>query len=104
MDNKDIVECLNSIKGYCQEVNDFVVEWNLSLEDLNDIVPFYVVTMIIEQIGEEVKKLPNDFRDRYNKVPWKDISGMRDIIAHNFKNVDKDIIFNTVIYNLPDLS
>jgi len=33
-------------------------------------------------IGEAVKKLPNDLCERYPDVAWREIAGLRDVIAH----------------------
>lgn len=30
-------------------------------------------------IDERTKKLPIDFRTKYNQIPWRNIAGMRDI-------------------------
>ncbi len=48
----------------------------------------------VTQIGELVKKLPLDFRLKYNQIPWKNIAGMRDIVVHNYETIDKVILWN----------
>lgn len=48
----------------------------------------------VTQIGELVKKLPMDFRAKYNQIPWKNIAGMRDIVVHNYETIDKSILWN----------
>ena len=48
----------------------------------------------VTQIGELVKKLPMDFRTKYNQIPWKNIAGMRDIVVHNYETIDKSILWN----------
>ena len=108
MDNKFIIDCLSNIKDYCQLANNFVIEEDLSVEDLsvedfNGRMPIYVLTMILVQIGEEVKNIPEEFKSINNKVPWKDISGMEDVILNNFNEVKKDEVFNTVVNDLPVL-
>ena len=48
----------------------------------------------VTQIGELVKKLPMEFRTKYNEIPWRNIAGMRDIVVHNYETIDKLILWN----------
>ena len=48
----------------------------------------------VTQIGELVKKLPDDFRLKYSEIPWRNIAGMRDIVVHNYETIDKLILWN----------
>src|SRR3989344_2760701 len=57
----------------------------------------------LEVIGEAVKNIPKDFRDKYPYVEWKDISGFRDIIVHAYFVVDLDKIWNVIKDDLPKL-
>ena len=59
-------------------------------EDLKEIICFNIF-----QIGELAKKLSIDFQIKYNKVPWKDIKGMRDFIGHGYGTMDFDIVWKT---------
>ena len=47
-------------------------------------------------IGEAVKGLSVDFTSRHPLVPWRDIAGLRDIIAHQYHRRDINIIFTTI--------
>ena len=42
----------------------------------------------LEIIGEAVKNIPNEFRDQYPDIPWKQIAGMRDILIHEYFGVN----------------
>lgn len=48
----------------------------------------------VTQIGELVKRLSSEFREKYNEIPWKNIAGMRDIVVHNYETIDKLILWN----------
>ena len=39
----------------------------------------------IEILGEAVKRLPLEMRERYPDVPWKDIAGTRDHLSHGYE-------------------
>ncbi|MFH1859461.1 MAG: HepT-like ribonuclease domain-containing protein [bacterium] len=38
----------------------------------------YAVMRCIEIMGEAVKHIPMDIRQRYSQIPWRDMAGMRD--------------------------
>lgn len=48
----------------------------------------------VTQIGELVKRLPDDFRQSHTEIPWRNIAGMRDIVVHNYETIDKLILWN----------
>lgn len=62
-----------------------------------------IVIRRIEIIGEAVKNLPPDVKDRYPDVPWKRIAGMRDILAHGYFGVDLDLVWKVAIDELGPL-
>ena len=54
-------------------------------------------------IGEAANRLSNDFRTQHSTVPWQDIIGMRNILAHQYEKVDADVVWNVVHRDIPDL-
>lgn len=48
----------------------------------------------IEIIGEATKKLSPDFKANYPQIDWKAISGMRDILIHEYFGVDYQIVWD----------
>ena len=61
------------------------------------------IGMTIINIGELVKNLTDEFRFSHNSIPWKEISGFRDIAAHKYKTLDMKIVYNTVKYDIVEL-
>lgn len=54
-----------------------------------------------EIIGEATKKLSPDFKDRYPAVAWKQVAGLRDVIAHGYFRVDYEVIWGIVTRTVP---
>ena len=62
------------------------------------------VVMSILNIGELTKHLSQDYKVAHNEIPWKNISGMRDIAAHGYHTMNYKIVWDVVINYLPGLS
>ena len=63
--------------------------------------------MLIEAIGEGVKQI-DKFTDsklliERPEIPWKDVIGIRNHIAHGYFDIDGDIVFDVVKNNLDSL-
>ncbi len=63
----------------------------------------YATVRAIQVIGEAAKKVPDDIRDRYREVPWRNMAGMRDKVTHEYFGVQMKILWNTVKVDLPPL-
>jgi len=54
-------------------------------------------------IGEATKRLSTNFRNTHPNIPWKDIAGMRDILAYQYDRVNLDTLWDVIQNNIPEL-
>ena len=57
----------------------------------------------LEIIGEAVKNLSSELRDKYPDVAWRRVAGMRDVLIHEYFGVDLGIVWNVITGRLPEL-
>jgi uncharacterized protein with HEPN domain len=56
-----------------------------------------------EIIGEAVKHLSDDLKDQHPDVPWRRVAGFRNVLIHDYMNVDEEEVWNVIEVHLPAL-
>jgi uncharacterized protein with HEPN domain len=57
----------------------------------------------LQIIGEAASRLTQQFLDEHPEVQWNKIIGMRHILVHGYFEIDYEIVWQTVINDLPKL-
>jgi len=57
----------------------------------------------LEIIGEAVNHLPDEIRKNYPDVPWRQISGMRNVIIHEYFGVTMEMIWLVATEDIVEL-
>jgi len=63
----------------------------------------YAVLRALEVIGEAAKRVPPDTQARFPDTPWRQIIGMRNVIAHDYLGIRLPRIFETATVFMPQL-
>ncbi len=57
----------------------------------------------IENMGEAVKRLPQDFKESHKEIPWKKIAGMRNVLIHEYFGIDVKKVWIVAKSDIPEL-
>lgn len=90
---RHILESIELIEKRTRNVNRKRFMEDIDLQD--------AVIRRLEVIGEAVRNLPKEFRQKYSKINWQNPAGMRDTLIHGYFEVDLDVVWDTVLNDLP---
>ena len=62
-----------------------------------------LIAFNILQIGELAKNLSQEFIEQYSKIPWRQIKGMRDKVAHGYGSLDIERLWKTALRDVKPL-
>lgn len=61
------------------------------------------IVLHIMIIGEATKRLSPEFRAQHPDIPWQQMAGMRDIIAHQYDKIDFDLMWDVIKVSIPEM-
>lgn len=110
--SKDV---LLEMLGFIRHQSEFIIETTSDVKEVDELlvttagmVLYNSTCMCLQTVGETVKKI-NDMTDNgffsvyYPQIPWRAITGMRNIISHEYSATDPEKVFNTAKVNIPEL-
>jgi uncharacterized protein with HEPN domain len=89
-----IQECLARIREYTQGGKDEFMSHGM-IQD--------AVLRNLEIMGASVKKLPEDWKQLQPQIEWVKVGDFRNVLAHDYLDVDLDIVWNIIEHYLPGL-
>ncbi len=90
-----ILDSINAIEEFSKDINREELSSNRLKQS--------AIVREIEIIGEAVKNISENLKNRHKEIEWKDISGTRDKMIHHYFGVDLNIVWDIIKINLPDL-
>jgi uncharacterized protein with HEPN domain len=93
--SRDYRQFLDDIRAACQKVRRYT-QGSTFEEFTRDEKTFDAVLRNLEIIGEAAKNIPDEVREHYPEIEWRKISGLRDIVAHEYFAVDEEIIWDII--------
>ena len=92
---EDILECIEKIGMYLQNMTEQQFEQNSEKQD--------AVIRRIEIIGEAVKNISVQTRDKYPDIPWRQMAGMRDVVIHEYFGVSIGMVWQVAVFDLQEI-
>jgi uncharacterized protein with HEPN domain len=92
----DILELIERIQ---RQIAGLSREQFLDSADVQDATAYRILA-----IGEAAKGLSEEIRQRNPQIPWRQILGLRNILAHEYFIRESEIIWETIQVGLPALA
>jgi uncharacterized protein with HEPN domain len=96
-------------KGYvwdivtaCEDILQFIDAKTLESFTEDKMCRFAVERQLLV-IGEASKKLSEDFKSKYEDIPWRQIIGLRNILAHDYGEILTERIWLVAVDEIPIL-
>jgi uncharacterized protein with HEPN domain len=90
---EDILEAIRKIESYAGDLT--FDEFSKNSMALDAIIRNF------EVIGEASKNVPKRIRDKYPDVEWKEATGFRNVLIHNYFGIDVEAVWDTLHNNIP---
>jgi uncharacterized protein with HEPN domain len=98
---RDDREKLQDILDAIDRIDRYAVQGRQAFEQ-NELIQTWF-TQNLQIIGEAARSLSSATRDQHPEIPWTKIIGMRNILTHNYFEIDLDIVWAVVEQELPGL-
>jgi uncharacterized protein with HEPN domain len=97
-DTESLIDIQNAARRILRYA-DGVSRSDLEANDEKISAILYQITII----GEATKRLSNEFRNLHPEVPWREMAGIRDVIVHEYDQLDFEVIWDVVSSRLCEL-
>ncbi len=84
----DMVRAMRAAERFVADVRFEAFEGDLEKQ--------YALQRAFEIVGEAAKQVSDDLRTRHPEVPWREMAGMRDVLAHGYFAIDLEIVWRAV--------
>jgi uncharacterized protein with HEPN domain len=91
---------LNDILTAIDRIEEFVAGMDFKAFQDDDKTASAVIRKF-EIIGEAAKQIPDEIRNSYAQIPWKEMAGMRDKLIHFYFGIDYHLVWKTIKERLP---
>ncbi|WP_420613509.1 DUF86 domain-containing protein [Candidatus Spongiisocius sp.] len=93
---------IEDILYFCNEVRKIVA---LGFDAFigEDLMPRWAMERCLQNIGEAANRLSQGTTDAYPHIPWPAVVGLRNVIAHEYDNIDYNLLWQIATVDVPRL-
>ena len=100
MIERDYGAYLEDVLEYCDRA--IVSAGEVNLEEFRESLMMQdAFARRFEIIGEAIKRIPSSIRNAYPDVEWKRATAFRDVLAHDYVDIEIDLLYLTAKNDLP---
>ena len=96
------IDYLNDLVEMIKKIEDFTKGYSF-MNFMKDEKTVYAVIRCFEVMGEAVKNIPEDVKNKFPRVPWKRVAGMRNKLIHGYFGVDYETLWETIKIRIPEI-
>lgn len=89
----DVLESCDRLLANLEKITIEEFREDLNMQD--------VFARRFEIIGEAIKRIPDSLREKYSNVEWQQATGFRDVLAHDYVDIEIDRLYNTAKNDVP---
>ena len=90
----DIAEAIEQIEKYAER--------GRKAFESDELIQSWVIRHL-QIIGEAVRRLSPEFRSQHPEIPWSEITGMRNVLVHDYFSIDTAAVWAAVERDIPSL-
>lgn len=92
---QDILQAADNIASFIDGCTEDVLT--------TDKLRYFAIVKNVEIIGEAANMLTQEFREKYNSIPWNDIIRMRHVLVHGYATILPELLWHTALVDVPEL-
>lgn len=93
---EDILQAARRILDYTQGMDAASIA--------EDSRTFDAIVRNLIVIGEAAKRVPEDSRRRASGIEWRKLCGLRDVLVHDYQEIDVAIVWDIVRSRIPGIA
>lgn len=101
-ENKDNFVYIRHILEAIEKIESYIKDVDFNTFSSNNMI-FDAVARELEIIGEASNRINKDFQKQYPDIPWRKVISFRNVVIHEYFNLDKPTVWKTCQNNLPQL-
>ncbi len=95
---------LEHIVSYCVDIEEAVTRFGDSYAAFSADKEYRnACAMCVLQIGELSGHLSAEFRSAHREIPWNEIKGTRNVMAHKYGSISVETVWEAIERDIPDL-